>query len=216
MCSTRTTATSTTSTCPACAASRRLASPTFTSIRRFREPRVSCSPSVSDSACPPGHGRGRTDTHFARRGRRTSVVRSRHRPAPQDVPVASSCDRFGGQARCSMGRMRTLTTSVLLCILAVAATEPAAAQQDRPTAEKTLSPYFFVDGDPAVDRLPLKDTRVDVAISGVIADVSVRQIYENRGQRPLHARYVFPASTRAAVYGMTMTVGDVRIVAKIK
>ena len=69
---------------------------------------------------------------------------------------------------------------------------------------------------PAIDRLPLKDTRVDVAITGVIADVTVRQVYENRGQRPLHARYVFPASTRAAVYGMTMTIGDVRIVAKIK
>ena len=57
---------------------------------------------------------------------------------------------------------------------------------------------------------------MDVAIAGVIADVTVRQVYENRGQRPLHARYIFPASTRAAVYGMTMTVGDVRIVAKIK
>ena len=57
---------------------------------------------------------------------------------------------------------------------------------------------------------------MDVAITGVIADVTVRQVYENRGQRPLHARYVFPASTRAAVYGMTMTVGDVRTVAKIK
>jgi Ca-activated chloride channel homolog len=64
--------------------------------------------------------------------------------------------------------------------------------------------------------LPLKDTRVDVAITGVIADVTVRQLYENRGERPLHARYVFPASTRAAVYGMTMTVGDVRIVARIR
>jgi len=83
--------------------------------------------------------------------------------------------------------------------------------------DKTLSPYFFVEGgDPDVDRLPLKDTRVDVAITGVIADVTVRQVYENRGQRPLHARYVFPASTRAAVSGMTMTIGDVRIVAKIK
>ena len=92
-----------------------------------------------------------------------------------------------------------------------------AAQADRSTADKTLSPYFFVEnGDPAIDRLPLKDTRVDVAIVGVIADVTVRQVYENRGQRPLHARYIFPASTRAAVYGMTMTVGDVRIVAKIK
>jgi Ca-activated chloride channel homolog len=93
----------------------------------------------------------------------------------------------------------------------------ANAQENRPPADKTLSPYFFVESsDPTVDQLPLKDTRVDVAISGVIADVTVRQIYENRGQRPLHARYVFPASTRAAVYGMTMTVGDTRIVAKIK
>ena len=84
----------------------------------------------------------------------------------------------------------------------------AIAQPERPPADKTLSPYFFVESsDPSVDQLPLKDTRVDVAISGVIADVTVRQIYENRGQRPLHARYVFPASTRAAVYGMTMTVG---------
>jgi Ca-activated chloride channel family protein len=93
----------------------------------------------------------------------------------------------------------------------------AIAQERAAPADKTLSPYFFVQGgDPDLDRLPLKDTRVDVAIAGVIADVTVRQVYENRGQRPLNARYVFPASTRAAVYGMTMTIGDVRIVAKIK
>jgi Ca-activated chloride channel homolog len=93
----------------------------------------------------------------------------------------------------------------------------AAAQTDTPAADRTLSPYFFVEGgDPAVDRLPLKDTKVDVAIAGVIADFTVRQVYENHGQRPIHARYVFPASTRAAVYGLTMTVGDVRVVARIK
>jgi Ca-activated chloride channel family protein len=80
-----------------------------------------------------------------------------------------------------------------------------------------LSPYFFVEGgDTAIDRLPLTDTRVAVAIAGVIAAVTVRQVYENRGTRPIHARYVFPASTRAAVYGMTMTVGDVRTVAMIE
>jgi Ca-activated chloride channel family protein len=93
----------------------------------------------------------------------------------------------------------------------------AAAPGESPRAERTLSPYFFVEGgDPAVDRMPLKDTRVDFAIAGVIADVTVRQVYENRGTRPIHARYVFPASTRAAVYGMTMTVGDVRTVATIR
>jgi len=106
---------------------------------------------------------------------------------------------------------------VTLVIRALVPPLDAAAQGDSPRPDKTLSPYFFVEGgDPAIDRLPLKDTRVDVAIAGVIADVTVRQVYENHGTRPIHARYIFPASTRAAVYGMTMTVGDVRTVATIK
>jgi Ca-activated chloride channel family protein len=82
--------------------------------------------------------------------------------------------------------------------------------------DQTLSPYFFVEGDPALDLLPLKDTRVEIAISGVIADVSVLQVYKNEGSRPIHARYIFPASTRAAVYGMRMQIGDQVIVAKVK
>ena len=113
-------------------------------------------------------------------------------------------------------RLRTLVAAALI---ACASLVPAnlAAQDDGAPADRTLSPYFFVDGgDPTVDFLPLKDTRVNVAVSGVIADVTVRQVYENRGTRPINARYVFPASTRAAVYGMTMTVGNTRIVARIK
>src|SRR6187402_569809 len=114
---------------------------------------------------------------------------------------------------------RTLILVAIVCASLV----PMDAAPQRPSGnertpdDKTLSPYFFVEGgDPDVDRLPLKDTRVDVAIAGVIADVTVRQVYENRGTRPIHARYVFPASTRAAVYGMTMTVGNVRTVARIR
>ena len=106
---------------------------------------------------------------------------------------------------------------VALMIGTVLAPRSAAAQSERAADDKTLSPYFFVaGGDPSLDPLPLKQTSVDVAISGVIADVTVTQVYENRGARPLHARYVFPASTRAAVYGLVMTVGNVRTVAKIK
>ena len=75
--------------------------------------------------------------------------------------------------------------------------------------DKTLSPYFFVKSDdPELDQLPLKSTHVDVNISGVIADVLVTQVYKNEGKRPLEAIYVFPASTRAAVYGMKMTIGE--------
>jgi Ca-activated chloride channel family protein len=114
-------------------------------------------------------------------------------------------------------RLSTRFTFFVLAVCVLLLPLDAAAQSDRAPADKTLSPFFFVEGgDPAIDRLPLKDTRVDVAITGVIADVTVRQVYENRGTRPIHARYVFPASTRAAVYGMTMTVGDVRTVARIR
>src|SRR5262245_62162828 len=78
-----------------------------------------------------------------------------------------------------------------------------------PSADRTLSPYFFVEGgDPAIDHLPLERTSVDIHVAGVIAAVTVHQIYKNDGTRPIHARYVFPASTRAAVNGLKLRVGD--------
>lgn len=93
---------------------------------------------------------------------------------------------------------------------------PARAQDLEPR-QKTESPYFFVrGGDPSVDRLPLKDTRVDVRISGVIADVTVTQHYRNEGQRAIEARYVFPGSTRAAVHGLTVRLADRLITAQIR
>ncbi|HTF99712.1 MAG TPA: VIT domain-containing protein [Nitrospirota bacterium] len=85
------------------------------------------------------------------------------------------------------------------------------------SGDKTLSPYFFVKSDnPDTDRLPLKSTSVDVNIAGVIADAKVTQVYRNEGKNALEAIYVFPASTRAAVYAMKMTIGDRTIVANIK
>jgi Ca-activated chloride channel family protein len=104
-----------------------------------------------------------------------------------------------------------LLLGLTLLIMRPGAAEPAEAP------DTTLSPYFFVEnGDPAVDRLPLRETRADVHIVGVIADVVVTQVYKNEGSRPINARYVFPASTRAAVHGMTMQIGDKRIRAKIR
>ena len=44
----------------------------------------------------------------------------------------------------------------------------------------------------------------------------VTQVYKNDGKKPLEAIYIFPASTRAAVYGMKMTIGKRVIEAKIK
>lgn len=97
---------------------------------------------------------------------------------------------------------------------------PPALAGSRPggeTADRSESPYFFVQSDdPNVDRLPLKSTKVDVRIVGVIADVSVTQHYKNEGRRPLEARYVFPGSTRAAVYAMNVRLGDRLLTARIR
>lgn len=107
---------------------------------------------------------------------------------------------------------------VIACAWCVAAEHAAMAEPTEPAAaDKTLSPYFVIAGvPPDTESLPLESTRADVRIAGVIADVTVTQSYRNDGDRTISARYVFPASTRAAVYGMKMTIGNRQIVATIK
>src|SRR5438876_4736568 len=70
---------------------------------------------------------------------------------------------------------------------------PPAAEGD-----KTLAPYLYVaGGNPDTERLPLKKVSARAEIAGPIARVRVLQTFENNGQKPIEAIYVFPASTRA-------------------
>ena len=110
------------------------------------------------------------------------------------------------------------TTTLSAACFVILVNSPANAQ-DRDAAPRlhTESPYFFVKSDsPGVDQLPLKSTKVDVRVSGVIADVTVVQTYKNEGQRAIEAKYVFPGSTRAAVHGMNVRLADRLITAKIR
>jgi Ca-activated chloride channel homolog len=111
---------------------------------------------------------------------------------------------------------RPLLVFLLAGLLAVPSSAgQAAARQDQ--GDRTLSPYFFVKSDnPDIDRLPLASSSASVDIAGVIASVRLTQVYKNTGKRAIEAIYVFPGSTRAAVHGMTMTIGERRIVAKIE
>jgi len=116
--------------------------------------------------------------------------------------------------------MKKLLFSILLSVLALAVSIAHATE----TTDKTLSPYFWVkpssaagaDSPGNLDALPLKSTSVSATIAGVIADVRVTQVYANTGAIPLEAVYIFPGSTRAAVHGLTMTIGDRVLEAKIK
>ena len=106
-----------------------------------------------------------------------------------------------------------------LTALATIAAAAAALGQERVPSDTTrsLAPYFVVDkAEAGVDALPLKATRVDVKVNGAIADVRVTQIYRNEGATALEARYVFPASTRAAVYAMRMRIGERAVDAEIR
>ena len=86
-----------------------------------------------------------------------------------------------------------------------------------PAADRCLSPYFAVKSgaESGVD-FPLRSTKVTAEIAGPIAEVHVVQTYENRGQAAIEATYIFPASTRAAVHGLTMALGGRRVVAQVK
>jgi Ca-activated chloride channel family protein len=111
---------------------------------------------------------------------------------------------------------RVSPTKVLRGLAAAGATRsemylpagPADTIDADPANDRTLAPYLYVaGGDPATERLPLRETSARIEIAGVIAHVGVRQVFENGGSKPIEAVYVFPASTRAAVHGMRMKIG---------
>ena len=117
----------------------------------------------------------------------------------------------------AMKRTRWLIVAVAMALAPVLGIRTAAAQTGS-DADQTKSPYFFVLGRALAgeESFPLESTHVTATISGVIANVVVKQVYKNSGTAPLDARYVFPASTRAAVHGMTIRVGSKMVVARIR
>ncbi|MEM7599981.1 MAG: VIT domain-containing protein, partial [Verrucomicrobiota bacterium] len=108
----------------------------------------------------------------------------------------------------------TLLTILLLTLYSVGLADPIETDQ-------TLAPYFqIISGSDVetseVEVFPLLATEVDVKISGIIANVEVRQTYQNRGKSPLEAIYVFPGSTRAAVHGLALKIEDRTIEADVQ
>ena len=106
--------------------------------------------------------------------------------------------------------MKTAKLSIFLLLILTAYLIPPIHAQETPpqSTDEVLSPYFFIPSDDfSLDLLPLKKTWADVSIAGVIAKVKVSQIFKNEGKRPIEAIYVFPGSTRSAVYAMQMTIG---------
>jgi Ca-activated chloride channel family protein len=104
--------------------------------------------------------------------------------------------------------MKNLLLLVGMLFCAITATAQFNQSSSPNTGEDwSGSPRLLVQKGNAQD-VELASTTVTGAIVGVIADVNIRQVYVNHGTKPIEAVYVFPGSTRAAVYAMTMTVGN--------
>ncbi|AUB84486.1 VIT domain-containing protein [Candidatus Thiodictyon syntrophicum] len=110
--------------------------------------------------------------------------------------------------------MHRVLLPIIVCLGLLSGPVPAA---DCDGCDRSLAPRLWIpDGDPALDQLPLKSSHAEIRIDGPIAQVRVTQRYGNAGTRPINARYVFPGSTRAAVHGLTMRIGERVIWAEIK
>lgn len=108
-----------------------------------------------------------------------------------------------------MKHLRLLAATVVLLGTAFAAKAASSAG----------APYLEIlpaSGEQAVECLPLKESRAEVAVAGTIARVRLEQRYANTGTVPVEARYVFPCSTRAAVHGMKLTSAGRVIAARIR
>lgn len=116
-----------------------------------------------------------------------------------------------------MRKSKKVLCVVLAVLILFGSSAVVCGETEELMADKTLSPYFLVEGDDtAFDRFPLKETSVNVNINGTIADIIVVQTYSNEGPVPINARYIFPASTRVSVHGMKMQIGDNLVTAKIQ
>ena len=69
---------------------------------------------------------------------------------------------------------------------------------------------------PTTDRFVLKETRVEVEISGVLARVRLEQVFQNPHADRLEALYVFPLPENAAVDGYSFQVGETVIQGVVK
>ena len=140
--------------------------------------------------------------------------------APSSVETSKSEKAAGGQ---TVGPTRSLgdcmKPNLLVIAGAILFSAAAYGAEKRPETKdaRTGAPYFVVDEQRgSTEALPLASTRSDVRVAGTIAHVRVTQVYQNRGADPIEATYIFPGSTRSAVFAMRMKIADRTIEAKIK
>jgi len=113
----------------------------------------------------------------------------------------------------SLNQLQQFSKFILFLIISLQFSTLALAQD----VPETECPYFNVFGSDTTGlAFTLESTSVEAEISGVISNVRLTQTYTNAGDSTVNASYVFPMSSKAAVYSMQMQVNERTIDAIIK
>jgi len=112
-----------------------------------------------------------------------------------------------------MKKVLIVMVFLTVCLLTI----PIYAQVKETADEKDASsPYFLVQGETDVESFPLLETKADVNIAGVTAEIELTQVYKNDGKKTIEAVYIFPLGTKSAIHAMRMKIGERIIDAKIE
>jgi Ca-activated chloride channel family protein len=102
--------------------------------------------------------------------------------------------------------------SLWLAVLLLLFVQPLYAEASEGAGE-----LKFVDAQGRhLESATLVNTDYQVEVTGLVADVRLKQTFHNPGREWREAVFVFPLPEQASVYGLTMTAGERRIVGEIR
>ena len=116
--------------------------------------------------------------------------------------------------RCDSRRLKRVIEgiSLWLAMLLLLFVQPIYAE-----ASESAGELRFVDsGGRHLASAMLMEADYRVEVTGLVADVQLKQTFRNPSQRWREAVYVFPLPEKASVYGLTMIAGERRIVGEIR
>ncbi|WP_133491221.1 marine proteobacterial sortase target protein [Alcanivorax sp. 24] len=104
----------------------------------------------------------------------------------------------------------------LFCLAALLLSATAHALPRDTPAEPGSGVFLMFDDQGREVPATLLSSDVNIDISGPVAQITLVQSFQNEGALFSEGRYVFPLPEQAAVTGMTLTVGERRIVGEIQ
>jgi Ca-activated chloride channel homolog len=110
--------------------------------------------------------------------------------------------------------------SLLVAAVVLFGALPARAGADRAEVGDSTEPgsgMLLLEGEGDEPWMaPQVSTEVTLVVTGMIARAQVEQVFENPSDEPVEAVYIFPLPEGAAVDGLTLEIGDRKIVGQIR